>query len=809
MKKNNKTLVWGYILWMILLGISLCACQIKSTVETPDTAGNIISEETELVEDAVILYEEDFDSYGDICQKSGRNKDQNLYFSKRSDDAVAGIKADCLYLTGYSIDSIYILDSTDWVNYTVEADLCLKNDKGWGGLMFRMATEDSMAVASLSLNGTASLNVYTSSNLYAPGSQEVVCDAGIVVDTTYRLKVTVNENSVEMSYALYDSEGNLSDYTGLISAENTFPHLLLSGGVGVVAQGGCSLWMDNLIIKEGEKHEEKSAVADIYIPESGIVNPPVVVQSVTATSGLPATTAGPAVAIMDVDTDLNIVDGSTVIANLDEYFAVYRDTVIPAFVIDTQEEVDALITYLRSNDVIDAFVVADNENWELLQNFRKNYGEIRGILRYDSLETPEARREAVLLANTALANVVLSDAPLTMEGVTYFNSRAVSLWACETDAAGVYNAISAGYSGVVMENPVIAYSIYASITTVTNSGQPLPAAHRGHDNYSDNTARAIRKAVDEAGSRIAEIDLRLSRDNEIVLMHNADIDSTTNGTGYVSSYTVEELKQFDVIQLGEPTKIPTLEEVFQETLDDNIVFCCEIKENNEILVNRFNELVEQYNFQDRVIVFQGFGSIDNWNQETYTAGVGYVAGQANGLLSTSEPLKVVENFLMYLAPYNNQPIFVSYDTTEGISYKHSNEDMYYMLTARGFCNWKSTTNGEKNLIDALITQLGAVAALTDDPELTLDFAYFIEAEDIELAVGQAIPMEHPLVRIMYKELIACEITQVDGPKLVCDKEKGTYTLNEPGTVTLIYHTCVINSYGDYDVYSAPVTVTFK
>ena len=70
-------------------------------------------------------------------------------------------------------------------------------------------------------------------------------------------------------------------------------------------------------------------------------------------------------------------------------------------------------------------------------------------------------------------------------------------------------------------------------------------AHRGASGYApENTMAAFDKALEMKADYI-EIDVQLSKDGEVVLMHDAMIDRTTDGSGTVDDYTLEELKQLD------------------------------------------------------------------------------------------------------------------------------------------------------------------------------------------------------------------------------------------------------------------------
>lgn len=86
-------------------------------------------------------------------------------------------------------------------------------------------------------------------------------------------------------------------------------------------------------------------------------------------------------------------------------------------------------------------------------------------------------------------------------------------------------------------------------------------------NAPENSIWAIRKAI-EKGVDMVELDLAITKDSVLVLMHDKTINRTTTGTGAPSDYTLEEIKKFNLRDgLGVKTQmtIPTLEEVLAET----------------------------------------------------------------------------------------------------------------------------------------------------------------------------------------------------------------------------------------------------
>jgi len=98
----------------------------------------------------------------------------------------------------------------------------------------------------------------------------------------------------------------------------------------------------------------------------------------------------------------------------------------------------------------------------------------------------------------------------------------------------------------------------------------LNMAHRGASGtFPENTLSAFRAAID-AGADMCELDVQLTRDGAVVVIHDDTVDRTTDGKGEVAELTLAELKKLDAgahfkdgALKGE--RIPTLDEVFAVT----------------------------------------------------------------------------------------------------------------------------------------------------------------------------------------------------------------------------------------------------
>jgi len=101
--------------------------------------------------------------------------------------------------------------------------------------------------------------------------------------------------------------------------------------------------------------------------------------------------------------------------------------------------------------------------------------------------------------------------------------------------------------------------------------KPVVFAHRGASAYApENTLAAFRLAKLQ-GAPAIELDAKLTADKEVVVIHDATVDRTTNGTGKVNELTFEEIRKLDAGLKFAPEfrgeKIPSLKEVFEDCSD--------------------------------------------------------------------------------------------------------------------------------------------------------------------------------------------------------------------------------------------------
>ncbi|RCW58620.1 glycerophosphodiester phosphodiesterase [Halanaerobium sp. ST460_2HS_T2] len=131
--------------------------------------------------------------------------------------------------------------------------------------------------------------------------------------------------------------------------------------------------------------------------------------------------------------------------------------------------------------------------------------------------------------------------------------------------------------------------------------------HRGGAaGYPENTLAAFKKAVD-FGADGVEFDVQLTRDGEVVVIHDELIDRTMTGSGLVKDYTLAELREMSAGEFFSPEfkaeKIPTLAEVLKVVKGLEVI---NIELKNYLPYPRLEEkvlkLVDQFGLREQVII---------------------------------------------------------------------------------------------------------------------------------------------------------------------------------------------------------------
>ncbi|GGE29894.1 glycerophosphoryl diester phosphodiesterase [Pullulanibacillus camelliae] len=242
-------------------------------------------------------------------------------------------------------------------------------------------------------------------------------------------------------------------------------------------------------------------------------------------------------------------------------------------------------------------------------------------------------------------------------------------------------------------------------------GETLIFGHRGSKGtHPENTLLAFEQAC-QAGVEGLELDVHLTKDNELVVIHDETIDRTTNGTGYIKDLTTHELQAYSA---GRPFKsyplytsswdeerVPTLAEVFERVAGYPVQINIELKTYSidyPEIEEKTVALVHEHQLQSRVI----YSSFNLSSVQKVKA----VDSEANVAYLSLEPFSSVKHLMTH---YNFSALHLSQALLE-------DEVSEANFNATPIRVW--TINSVAQIKKALALNLEGI--ITDYPEMALE-----------------------------------------------------------------------------------------
>ena len=276
-------------------------------------------------------------------------------------------------------------------------------------------------------------------------------------------------------------------------------------------------------------------------------------------------------AIFRLSAGLKIVDaGGNEIADLaDARSKAAVADVAAVYEVESTDVLTEFSAYLKSNGVKRATLASSSTAVCMLA---ADDSRIKVFYRVnDDVTDRDSAVDAIKKANLCGAQTIILGGKTTAETVRYIQSRLKAVW-LETDGrkSGIADALSYGVYGVITSSQtnyetVTSLISYASGDSRILGRAPYNVAHRGNTLvHAENTVGAITDAA-KAGANHVEIDIRLTLDKQIVLLHDDPVqyamfnpDGTT-ASGRISQMTLAQLKE---LNMKNGDKISTLDEVF-------------------------------------------------------------------------------------------------------------------------------------------------------------------------------------------------------------------------------------------------------
>ncbi len=359
-----------------------------------------------------------------------------------------------------------------------------------------------------------------------------------------------------------------------------------------------------------DQHVENVTVAQ---PQTNIVGDVSMIRQIDSKAEMDEMLAQdklPALAAYSINAELKATDAQgRAFATAQEIFAAHDYRIISVFRIEDQATSDALVAYLKQIRFYDCMVISSDPT--VIKAFRTALPQVTGAIDYtdayagaDTLTAEQCLeiRRSIKANNGTVA--ILPVAVCTNDTVQYLYDRQVNVWAMTSDAPTAreqYAALLSGAVGVISDSTDALLSIACDqLPENTMTRVPLNIGHRGLPSRApENTIEGALQAY-EQGATVIELDVYLTRDGELAIMHDGTTGRTCDKDISVEGSTMAQLKDLYVNKGYEKNskykecRIPTLSE-FLEAFDElDCQLFVEVKSSNPAIVPVIKECIESH-----------------------------------------------------------------------------------------------------------------------------------------------------------------------------------------------------------------------
>lgn len=609
-------------------------------------------------------------------------------------------------------------------NYIIESDftiLSANEPTRWASFMYRFGGSGYFQMA-IRQNATATNGVefakWINNGWNVPKTTSHT--EAINPDKMYRIKIDLFKENVKeyIDGTLMITYDNASDFT------NGYLGMQASGAVAVYNNIKVTLPVDYV----DTSSIELAMLPELYLPETGAVQPPSVMKwaETAADLALMSEEVRPQVLILQVDHTMEIVNSLGVrIMPVLQALQMIDGRVIPAFYVRNRDVAVNLAGMLKEYGVRDVFLISRNPL--AITDARAQNNMLRGILEIDYVSSKPTLSDADLLdirnrVNMAGAlGALLPYQYVTKPNVQYLQWRLVSVFANATNQPdlAVHQGILSGANGVLTNNIEAAYALMSLLPANSVLRTPMIIGHRGMPSRAPENSLEGSILAYQEGANVIELDIFLSTDNRLIVMHDATTGRTASANLTVESSTLAQLKELTLLDTTgnfPGLRIPTLDEYFAEFKDKDVQIFIEIKSTKPEIVPVLRALIEEYDFFDQAVVITFHTSqAENMRLVLPEISVGYLN---SSLASASNLNGSILSILNSVIPIK---------TTYNPEVSPLTPALLQQLNYRGITTWPWTVNNANQLYQNFVNNVGGI---------TTNFTYLMKNDWVALKMNQ-------------------------------------------------------------------------
>lgn len=550
-------------------------------------------------------------------------------------------------------------------------------------------------------------------------------------------------------------------------------------------------------------------------PKTNIVGDIAATREISSKTELTSMMSGkslPAAAIYTVNEKLETLDDNgKAFATLAEVLAATEYKVLPILVPKDSATVDALVTFTTETKFTDIMILSTDP--ALVNEARTKMPTVRGAIDFaDALDgVPSLTQERCLdirrtVKSNAASVAVLPTRFAKQDMVQYLYDNQVNVWvrtADDLDENTAYQALMSGAVGVISDDTKTLLDLACALPENTMTRMPLNVGHRGIPSRApENTIEGALYA-NQHGADCIEIDVYLTKDGEVVVMHDGTTGRTCDKDLPVEASTWAQLselyvnKGYENHETYKDCRIPRLQDFLSLFSGTNCRLFIEIKSGNPAIVPAIKKLVDEYDMygQCSVITFN-VNIMEAMRKDYPEMSVGALCSGYMGEANADADMKNVMGFIGKT------------NATLNPSYAGYGENAIRAALIRGIGVFPWTFRGDAGAYQNHF--LWGYSGLTgDNADVLKRFVKKVEyTKSQKLEGGQSRELELLVTYYDHRdELIKADVTVISGGELVTvDSSKITAGELSGEVTVLLSHTYRLSNQ-EVTVYTQPLTFT--
>ena len=356
-------------------------------------------------------------------------------------------------------------------------------------------------------------------------------------------------------------------------------------------------------------------------PVTNIAGDVAITREIDSADELSAMMAGkslPAAMILTVNDKLQVLDkDSKTMGSLAEVLATTQYKVLPVLRIADSATITALASFVKDTGFADICVMSQNP--ALVNEARTKITSVRGAIDMTATyadQTQLTKEQCLDIRRTVKANaasvVVLPEAVCLQDSVQYLYDMQINVWVKTSDTPTMtqkYFSLLSGAVGVISDDTQGLLDIACdALADNTMTRVPLNVGHRGIPSSApENTVEGSLHAY-EMGADCIELDIYLTKDGKIAVMHDGTTGRTCDKNLSVEGSTWAELselyvnKGFENSEQYKNCRIPSLEDYLKAFKGKDCRLFIEIKSSKTAIVTEMKKQIEQYDMYDQCSV---------------------------------------------------------------------------------------------------------------------------------------------------------------------------------------------------------------